>query len=224
MGLLAAMISGRLGSRGLLFDVAIEAFLRRPPASQGLVAFEVSPLDHPNGRVAAHPEYLGDLCRRNPLVRLLHRVLPSKVPMCVERMSYAPPMISALSADVKVKHRYLRQLPMRTSKGFNRRVHDAFSDLQERRCKLLTQEDLAAMVAKPDNGKAVSGTTVGRWLRYQDCKGSEPKTLALIGALARALEVRTEWLAFGVGRMRLISAEDADEVSERTHGEAQGEA
>ncbi len=90
---------------------------------------------------------------------------------------------------------------MKTSKGFNRRVHDAFSDLQERRCKLLTQQDLAEMVAAEYNGKPVSGTTVGRWLRYQDCKGSEPKTYALIATLARALEVRAEWLAFGEGEM-----------------------
>ena len=91
---------------------------------------------------------------------------------------------------------------MRTSKGFNRRVHDAFADLQERRRKLLTQEDLAEMVAAEyDNGKPVTGTTVGRWLRYQDGNGSEPKSYVLIGALARALEVRTEWLAFGEGGM-----------------------
>ena len=124
-------------------------------------------------------------------------------------------MISALHADVKVKHRYLRQLPVRTSKGFNRRVHDTFSDLQERRGRLLTQGDLAEMVAAKYDDKPVSGTTVGRWLRYQDCRGSEPKTYALIAALARALEVRTEWLAFGEGERDtdISDIETAEEIS-----------
>ncbi len=103
MGFLAAMISGGLGSRGLLLlgEIALDALLSRPPTGQGLIALEVSPLNHPNGRVPAHAEYPGYPCGWDPLVRLLHRVLPSKVLMCVERTYHRRSTLAAFNAVVK---------------------------------------------------------------------------------------------------------------------------
>ncbi len=79
----------------------------------------------------------------------------------------------------------------------------------------MTQNDLAETVAAEYGGEPLSGTTVGRWLRYQDDKGSEPSSFALTAALARVLEVTAGWLAFGEGEMTAMGSAPGDAPTQK---------
>ncbi len=79
----------------------------------------------------------------------------------------------------------------------------------------MTQDDLAETVAAEYGGEPLSGTTVGRWLRYQDDKGSEPSSFALTAALARVLEVTAGWLAFGEGEMTAMGSAPGDAPTQK---------
>ena len=65
MGFLAAMISGGLGSRGLLFgEVAVDALLGGVPTIQLFAAIKEAPLNHPNGGLPADPHLERSVCNR----------------------------------------------------------------------------------------------------------------------------------------------------------------